>query len=105
MKVAIRSKDGKTVCDSVSDFTGYLIYEYDGENLVLSEFRKCRSSHLKDIRSIRDCDAVISKVIVPEEKETLQKEGKDVLITFKTSPEEALRYYLRNKNYTRSFVY
>jgi hypothetical protein len=104
MKVAIRSKDGKTVSDTVSDYSGYLIYEFDGEKVIGSEFRKCSSSHSSEVRSIQDCDAVISKAIIPEEKENLQKRGKDVLITFKSSPEEALRYYLRQKNYFHSFI-
>lgn len=104
MKIAIRSKDGKTVSDSITGFSGYLIYELTGETVVKSEFRKCAASRSNDPRYIGDCEAVISKAITPDEKESLRKKGKEVLITFKTSPEEALKSFLRQKLFTETFV-
>ena len=105
MKVAIRSKDGITVSDSVTCFSGYLVYELDGEEIVKREFRKCSSSHSTGLRYIGDCDAVISRTLLPEEKEFLRKIGKEVLITFNSSPEEALRLFLRQKIYSESLVH
>lgn len=105
MKIAIRSKDGKTVSDSVKSFTGYLIYELTGEKFVKSEFRKCTSVDSKDASTIGDCQAVISKAISPDEKESLRKKGKDVLITFKTSPEDALRSFMRQKLYFNNYLH
>ena len=105
MKVAIRSKDGKTVSDSVTCFSGYLVYELEGERVVRSEFRKCDPSHSTDLRYIGDCDTVISRTLLPEEKEFLRKMGKEVLITFNSSPEEALRIFLRQRIYSDSFVH
>ncbi len=100
MKIAIRSKDGKTVSDSTTNFSGYLIYELNGETLIRKEFRKCRPSHSEEIHNLDDCEAVISRAIDPEVKKLLLKEGKEVLITFKTSPEEALRSFLKQKLYS-----
>lgn len=104
MKVAIRSKDGITVSDSVTCFSGYLIYELDGEKIVKREFRKCDSSHSTDLRYIGDCDAIISRTLMPEERESLRKKGKEVLITFNSSPEEALRIFLNQRIFSDSFV-
>lgn len=105
MKVAIRSKDGKTVSDSVTCFSGYLVYELDGERVIRKEFRKCDPSQSTDSRLIGDCDAVISRTLVPEYRESLRKKGKEVLITFNSSPEEALKFFLRQKIYSGSFVH
>jgi predicted Fe-Mo cluster-binding NifX family protein len=105
MKIAIRSKDGKTVSDSVTRFSGYLIYELKGGKVIGSEFRKCTSSFSEDSYFIGDCEAVISKGISPDEKESLRKKGKEVLITFKTSPEEALRSFLKQRLLTGNFVH
>ena len=105
MKIAIRSKDGKSVSDSITSFAGYLVYELAGEKVVKSEFRKCKPAHLRDSNNIRDCEAVISKGISPDEKESLRKRGKEVLITFKTSPEEALKSFLKQRLLTGNFVH
>lgn len=104
MKIAIRSKDGKTVSDSTTSFSGYMIYELDGENMIRSEFRRCRPSYQEEIHNIDDCEAVISRAIAPEVKEFLVKEGKEVIITFKTSPEEALRSFMKQKLYSGTFI-
>lgn len=105
MKIAIRSRDGKTVSDTSTNFAGYLIYELAGEKVINSEFRKCKSTTFADPSFIGDCEALISRAISPEEKESFRKKGKEVLITFKTSPEEALRSFIRQKLYTGSFVH
>lgn len=104
MKIAIRSKDGKTVSDSITRFPGYLIYELKGDKVIGSEFRKTASSFSEGPQFIGDCEAVISKGISPDEKEFLRKKGKEVLITFKTSPEEALKSFLRQRIITGNFI-
>lgn len=104
MKIAIRSKDGKTVSDSVTSFSGYLVYELDGDRVVNSEFRKCNPAKSDEKRYIGDCETIISKAISPNETKSLRKKGKEVLITFKTSPEEALRSFIRQKIYMGSFA-
>lgn len=105
MKIAIRSRDGKTVADSSTDFTGYLIYELVGEKVVNSEFRKGKSTSSADYSFISDCETVITKAISLQEKESFRKKGKEVLITFKTSPEEALQSFIKLKLSTGSFVH
>lgn len=105
MKIAIRSKDGKTVSDSVTSFSGYLVYELDGDRVLRSEFRKCSAVKAYEKRYIGDCETIISKAISPDETKSLRKKGKEVLITFKTSPEEALRSFIKQKLYTGSFAH
>jgi len=105
MKIAIRSKDGKSVSDSITSFAGYLVYELAGETVVKSEFRKCKPAHIGDSNNIRDCEAVISKAFSADEKAFLKKNGKEVLMTFKTSPEDAIRSFIRQKYFTGSFAH
>jgi len=105
MKIAIRSGDGKTIAGSLTSFSGYLVYELDKDRVVNTEFRRCTPSHADDIKYIGDCETIMLKSVSADEKELLHKIGKQVLITFKTSPDEAIRSYMKQKYLHHSFVH
>lgn len=105
MKIAVCSGDGKTISGSLSRFSGYLVYELDDGKVVNTEFRKCAPSRADDTKYIEDCETILLRSVSPDEKELLLKKGKEVLITFKTYPEEAIQSYLKQKYLQSNFIH
>ena len=92
MKVAIESSDGgKTISAPFIRSHGYLVFEVEKDRVIKSEFYE------NDIQPVEDCSAIISRGMPRELKSQLERKGKKVLITFSSSPKQALHHFLINE--------
>ncbi len=99
MKIAIESNDGgKTISDPFVRSNGFLIYEVDESNVFIKEFRTTdRLKTAIDNQKLDDCSAIISRGMPNSFREKLVRQGKEVLITFNSSPRKALNAFLNNR--------
>ena len=99
MKIAIESNDGgKTISDPFVRSNGFLIYEVDESNVFIKEFRTTdRLKSAIDDQKLDDCSAIISRGMPNSFREKLVRQGKEVLITFNSSPRKALNAFLNNR--------
>jgi len=99
MKIAIESNDGgKTISDPFVRSNGFLIYEVDESNVFIKEFRTTeRLKAAIDEQKLDDCSAIISRGMPNSFREKLERQGKEVLITFNSSPRKALNVFLTDR--------
>ncbi|MFN3872549.1 MAG: NifB/NifX family molybdenum-iron cluster-binding protein [Ignavibacterium sp.] len=99
MKIAVHTTDGgKRIANPFVRSGGFLVYDIDEW-----EIRNCHYcpdktlDQLIEAKDVAEWDAIISRGLPKEIKNKLEKMGKEVMITFTDSPQNAIRAFLSNK--------
>ncbi len=99
MKIAIQTTDGgKRIANPFVRSGGFLVYDVDEWEIKNCHYCPERTiDQLLEANNIAEWDAIISRGLPKDIKNQLEKMGKEVMITFSDSPQNALRAYLSNK--------
>ncbi|MFN3694534.1 MAG: NifB/NifX family molybdenum-iron cluster-binding protein [Ignavibacterium sp.] len=99
MKIAVHTTDGgKRIANPFVRSGGFLVYDIDEW-----EIRNCHYcpdktlDQLIEAKDVAEWDAIISRGLPKEIKNKLEKMGKEVMITFTDSPQNAIKAFLSNK--------
>lgn len=99
MKIAVHTTDGgKRIANPFVRSGGFLVY--DVEEWEIRNCHYCPDKTLDQLieaKDVAEWDAIISRGLPKEIKNKLEKMGKEVMITFTDSPQNAIKAFLSNK--------
>lgn len=99
MKIAVHTTDGgKRIANPFIRSGGFLVY--DVEEWEIRNCHYCPEKTLDQLieaKDVAEWDAIISRGLPKEIKNKLEKMGKEVMITFTDSPQNAIKAFLSNK--------
>ncbi|WP_407930591.1 NifB/NifX family molybdenum-iron cluster-binding protein [Ignavibacterium album] len=99
MKIAVHTTDGgKKIANPFVRSGGFLVYDVD--NWQIKNCHYCPEKTLDQLieaKDVAEWDAIISRGLPKEIKNQLEQMGKEVMITFTDSPQNAIRAFLSNK--------
>lgn len=98
MKIAVETNDGgKTIAGPFVRSVGFLVYDIDDWEIKNCHY--CSEKTLDSLfesKDIAEWDAIISRGLPSNVKQYLESMGKEVMITFSSSPNNAIQAYLAN---------
>jgi predicted Fe-Mo cluster-binding NifX family protein len=93
MKIAIESNDGINLNSPFTHPKRYLVCEVNERGIKNSEFRN--RVEAKHQPNLNDCGTIISRGMDRDNFHELKKMGLDVLITFKSSVNDAIHVFMK----------
>ncbi|MEP0862389.1 MAG: hypothetical protein HRF52_13215 [Ignavibacterium sp.] len=99
MKIAVHTTDGgKHIANPFVRSGGFLVYDVDKWEIKNCHYCPEKTlDQLIEAKDVAEWDAIISRGLPKEIKNQLEQMGKEVMITFCDSPQNALRAFLSNK--------
>lgn len=99
MKIAVHTTDGgKHIANPFVRSGGFLVYDVDKWEIKNCHYCPEKTlDQLIEAKDVAEWDAIISRGLPKEIKNQLEQMGKEVMITFSDSPQNALRAFLSNK--------